>query len=43
MRALRIGADSGVFVVIKHGRRRLAHVNVTTNPTAEWTLPPTGI
>jgi transposase InsO family protein len=27
-----------VFVVIEHGRRRLAHVNVTANPTAEWTL-----
>ena len=27
-----------VFVVIEHGRRRLAHVNVTVNPTAEWTL-----
>ncbi len=27
-----------VFVVIEHGRRRLAHVNVTPNPTAEWTL-----
>jgi len=27
-----------VFVVIEHGRRRLAHVNVTTNPTADWTL-----
>src|SRR6266550_1692952 len=27
-----------VFVVIKHGTRRLAHVNVTANPTADWTL-----
>jgi transposase InsO family protein len=27
-----------VFVVIEHGRRRLANVNVTLNPTAEWTL-----
>jgi len=27
-----------VFVVIEHGRRRLAHVNVTAHPTAEWTL-----
>jgi putative transposase len=27
-----------VFVVIEHGRRRLPHVNVTANPTAEWTL-----
>jgi hypothetical protein len=27
-----------VFVVIEHGTRRLAHVNVTVNPTAEWTL-----
>ena len=27
-----------VLVVIEHGRRRLAHVNVTANPTAEWTL-----
>ncbi len=27
-----------VFVVIEHGTRRLAHVNVTANPTAEWTL-----
>ncbi len=27
-----------VFVVIEHGRRRLAHVNVTANPTAYWTL-----
>ena len=27
-----------VFVVIEHGTRRLAHINVTTNPTADWTL-----
>ena len=27
-----------VFVVIEHARRRLLHVNVTTHPTAEWTL-----
>ena len=27
-----------VFVVIEHGRRRLAHVNVSANPTADWTL-----
>jgi transposase InsO family protein len=27
-----------VFMVIEHGRRRLAHVNVTANPTADWTL-----
>ncbi len=27
-----------VFVVIEHGTRRLAHVNVTADPTAEWTL-----
>ena len=27
-----------VFVVIEHGTRRLAHVNVTPNPTAAWTL-----
>jgi hypothetical protein len=27
-----------VFVVIEHGTRRLRHVNVTPNPTAEWTL-----
>ena len=27
-----------VFVVIEHGTRRLKHVNVTANPTAEWTL-----
>ncbi len=27
-----------VFVVIEHGRRRLAHVGVTRHPTADWTL-----
>ena len=27
-----------VFVVIEHGTRRLAHVNVTAHPTAAWTL-----
>ena len=27
-----------VFVVIEHGSRRLAHVNVTPHPTAVWTL-----
>src|SRR6266571_4357493 len=27
-----------VFVVIEHGRRRLAHVGVTNHPTADWTL-----
>jgi hypothetical protein len=27
-----------VFVVIEHGTRRLAHVNVTASPAAEWTL-----
>jgi transposase InsO family protein len=27
-----------VFVVIEHGTRRLAHINVTANPNAEWTL-----
>ena len=26
------------FVVIEHGTRRLRHVNVTANPTADWTL-----
>jgi putative transposase len=26
------------FVVIEHGRRRLAHVNVTADPTAAWTV-----
>ena len=27
-----------VFVVIEHGTRRLRHVSVTANPTADWTL-----
>ena len=27
-----------VFVVIEHGTRRLAHVNVTEHPSADWTL-----
>lgn len=27
-----------VFVVIEHGTRRLAHVHVTTHPSAHWTL-----
>jgi transposase InsO family protein len=27
-----------VFIVIEHGRRRLAHVNVTASPTADGTL-----
>jgi transposase InsO family protein len=27
-----------VFVVIEHGTRRLAHVNVTAHPSTEWTL-----
>jgi transposase InsO family protein len=27
-----------VFVVIEHGTRRLAHVSVTVNPSADWTL-----
>jgi hypothetical protein len=27
-----------VFVVIEHGIRRLAHVNATARPSAEWTL-----
>ena len=27
-----------VLVVIEHGTRRLAHVNVTTQPSAAWTL-----
>ena len=27
-----------VFVVIHHGSRRLLHINVTTHPTAAWTL-----
>jgi hypothetical protein len=27
-----------VLVVIHHGSRRLMHFNVTTHPTAAWTL-----
>ena len=27
-----------VFVIIEHGTRRLAHVNVTARPSASWTL-----
>jgi transposase InsO family protein len=27
-----------VFVVMEHGTRRLAHMNVTEHPTANWTL-----
>jgi len=27
-----------VFVVIEHCTRRLAHINVTSNPSADWTL-----
>ena len=27
-----------VFVVIEHASRRLIHVNVTSHPTAQWTL-----
>ena len=27
-----------VFVVIEHGTRRLAHINATSNPSADWTL-----
>ena len=27
-----------VFVVIEHGTRRLAHMNVTSHPTADWTV-----
>jgi putative transposase len=27
-----------VFVVIEHGTRGLAHINVTAHPSAEWTL-----
>ena len=25
------------FIVLEHSRRRILHVNVTTNPRAEWT------
>jgi len=27
-----------VFVIIEHASRRLIHVNVTSHPTAQWTL-----
>jgi transposase InsO family protein len=27
-----------VFVVLAHERRRMIHVNVTSHPTAEWTM-----
>jgi hypothetical protein len=27
-----------VFVVTEHGLRRLVHIDVTSNPTADWTL-----
>ena len=27
-----------VFVVIEHSKRRLAHINVTAHPNADWTL-----
>jgi transposase InsO family protein len=27
-----------VFVVVEHGARRLAHINVTSHPSADWTL-----
>ena len=27
-----------MFVIIEHGTRRLAHVNVTAHPSASWTL-----
>ena len=27
-----------LYVVIEHGTRRLAHVNVTAHPSASWTL-----
>ena len=27
-----------VFVSIEHGRRHLAHVNITEHPIADWTL-----
>jgi len=29
-----------VFVVIEHSTRRLAHINVTAHPNADWTLQP---
>jgi hypothetical protein len=28
-----------VFLVLAHERRRIVHFNVTTHPTAEWTVP----
>jgi len=37
-RAKAILACDFFVVVIEHGRCRLAHVNVTAYPTAEWTL-----
>ena len=27
-----------VFVVVEHSTRRLAHLNVTSHPSAQWTL-----
>jgi putative transposase len=27
-----------LFIVIEHGTRRLAHLNVTAHPSAQWTL-----
>jgi hypothetical protein len=29
-----------VFVVMEVGSRRILHYNVTTHPTADWTLQP---
>jgi putative transposase len=29
-----------IFLVLAHDRRRILHVNVTANPTAEWTARP---
>ena len=31
-----------VFVVIEHSTRGLAHINLTTNPSADWTLQQCG-